>query len=613
MEILRAKRQRLCPSRLAGDSVRSRSARFPVSSPAHGDTRETASQTAELLLWGSTRDLRVPTRQSSAAPGDSARTSDTPPLVLVHVERVADPVHELRVRVFTERREFNRVLLLASHTPRPDPLPRITAALFRIPAIGASGCDAVRRFSLHMRSAFDAEADEAEGGVPSETISMYTLGNHFSLLAQVPNAWCKFNQLIKNGRHTMSHSGARWTQERECACAVSLGLPHLRICLRPHKLKHRNPKMAPRNDESAALVTEKELFVKAPPPLRMVMFPVGWLWRWFSRRTGLFCKKWETESHSSDGAEAQFCMDGIVFGEGPRFRVQENALYFADMLGQKVLKFDVSKRRGEVVCEMDDLPSGLGWLPDGRLLIASGKKRQLVTFDAKTKALEVYADISKVTDVQVNDMVVGTAGQAYVGNFGFDHKRPFQCKSTTLVRVDTGRNVTVESTKMMFPNGTVITPDGKTLVIAETLSGFLTAFDVAKDGSLSNRRIWANVGMPPDGICLDAEGCVWVAIPHIGIYNTAGGLVRIREGGEVVDVLGFSRNGIKNGVFACQLGTDAEGVHHLFFLEASTSHEDILLKQTADKRRKNSVLKSIQVRVGPARSAANTNYSGGYC
>jgi sugar lactone lactonase YvrE len=340
---------------------------------------------------------------------------------------------------------------------------------------------------------------------------------------------------------------------------------------------------------------------------------VGWLWLWFSRRTGLFRKKWKTESQATDGAQAQLCMDGIVYGEGPRFRMQENALYFADMFEQKVLKFDVSKRRGQVVCEMDDLPSGLGWLPDGRMLIASGKKRQLVTFDAKTKAIEVYADISNVTSIQVNDMVVDAAGQAYVGNFGFDHTHPFTCKSTTLVRVDIDRNVTVESTKMMFPNGMVITPDGKTLITAETFSGALTAFDIAKDGSLSNRRVWAKIGVPPDGMCLDAEGCVWVAIPQVGIYKTAGGLLRVREGGEVVDVLGFSCNGIKNSVFACQLGTDADGMHHLYFLEAVTSHEDILLKQTAEKRRKNGVLKSIQVRVGPARSASNANYCGGYC
>uniref|UniRef100_K3WC62 SMP-30/Gluconolactonase/LRE-like region domain-containing protein n=1 Tax=Globisporangium ultimum (strain ATCC 200006 / CBS 805.95 / DAOM BR144) TaxID=431595 RepID=K3WC62_GLOUD len=196
-------------------------------------------------------------------------------------------------------------------------------------------------------------------------------------------------------------------------------------------------------------------------------------------------------------------------------------------LGQKVLKFD-----------LDDLSSGPEWLSDGCLLIVSGQKHQLVTFDAKTKALHVYADISRVTAVQVNGMVVDAAGRAYTSNFGFDHKRPFRCKSATLVRVDTDHNVTVESTKMMFPNGAVITPDGKTLIIAETLSGFLTAFDVANDGT-------------------DAEGCVWVAIPRVGLYNAAGGLVRMHEGGEAVDVLEFSRNSITNGVYECQLSTDA--------------------------------------------------------
>lgn len=369
--------------------------------------------------------------------------------------------------------------------------------------------------------------------------------------------------------------------------------------------------MAKRDESATALLAEKELFVKESLAIGMAVFPLRWLWRWFTRRSGLFMKKWDTESRSD--AFAKLCMDGIVYGEGPRFRLRENAVYFADMLGQKVLKYDLNKKRGEVVCELDDLPSGLGWLPDGRLLITSGKKRHIVVYDDRLQKVELYADISNVTSVQVNDMVVDAAGQAYVGNFGFDHTHPFTCRSTTLVRVAADRTVSVEATKMMFPNGTVVTPDGKTLIIAETFSGALTAFDIANDGSLSNRRVWAHIGMPPDGICLDAEGCVWVSIPHVGIYETAGGLLRIREGGQVVDILGFSRNGIKNGVFACQLGTDAEGKHHLYFLEAVTASEKVIFKQSSEQRTKNGFLKSIEVRVGPARSASNPDYCGGYC
>lgn len=362
-----------------------------------------------------------------------------------------------------------------------------------------------------------------------------------------------------------------------------------------------------------AASTPESLFVKATPNLLTVIFPLRWLWRWFTRRTGIFYSPRDTDKFAADPF-AKLLADGIVYGEGPRFRPSEQAVYFSDMQAHRVLKYDLATERTEVVCEVPDRPSGLGWLPDGRLLISAGaEKRQVLVFDAATNSLETYVDLTSVTRVQANDMVVDPRGQLYAGNFGFDHTDALACMSTTLVRVDTERNVSVEATGMVFPNGSVITPDGKTLIVAETFGGRLTAFDIADDGSLSNRRVWADLGLPPDGICLDAEGCVWAAIPQVGIYKTAGGVIRVREGGEVMDMVGFGQNGVLNGVFACVLGTDARGRHQLFFLEAATADEAALRKLPADKRARNGVLKSIEVRVGPARSKASEDYCGGYC
>ncbi|GAB9469882.1 hypothetical protein Gpo141_00007145 [Globisporangium polare] len=376
--------------------------------------------------------------------------------------------------------------------------------------------------------------------------------------------------------------------------------------------------MSATDKETAPLATPPQhpdaavLFAKATPNLLIVLFPARWLWRWFTRRTGVLARKWDTDTRADPFA--RLLSDGIVYGEGPRFRLRENALYFSDMYAHRVCKYDLATKRTEVVCELDDAPSGLGWLPDGRMLISCGTEtRQVLVFNQTTKQLAVYADLTSVTRVQMNDMVVAASGQLYVGNFGFDHQDALACTSTTLMRVDTERNVMVESTKMLFPNGSVITPDGKTLIVGETFSGVLTAFDVAKDGSLSNRRIWASVGVPVDGICLDAEGCVWAAIPQVGIYVTAGGMARIKEGGEVLDVVGFGQNGISNGVFACQLGTDAEGKHHLFFLEAAVVDEKKVKKLSPEDQKKNGVLKAIEVRVGPAKSAQSADYCAGYC
>lgn len=403
------------------------------------------------------------------------------------------------------------------------------------------------------------------------------------------------------------------------------------------------------------------LFQKKLPSLRTTVFPVRFLGHWFSRRFNVFPRKWHdtidisadtsadssrsnssSSSHTSStkgstnrrrvtsdpGAMATLVLDGMVYGESPRFRPHEQAMYFSDMYGKQVVRVDLATGERETVYEDEsDFLSGLGWLPDGRMLIVSMNKRAVLVHDRETSQTTQYADVSAVTQARANDMVVSTTGRAYLGNFGFLVEDFAASCTTTLVSIaPDDQHVRVEASGLMFPNGAVITPDGSTLIVAETFDGQLTAFTIrVDDGRLTNRRVWAKLGVPIDGICLDAKGCVWVSVPQVGLYETSGGLLRVREGGAIVNMLGFGRNGIRNGVFACQLATDAgTGQHKLYFMEAPSCKEsDIFKKSTSRKKTKNAnngvtttrkgTLKSIPVRVGPARSPDNGNYSGGYC
>ncbi|DBA04107.1 TPA: hypothetical protein N0F65_004215 [Lagenidium giganteum] len=356
--------------------------------------------------------------------------------------------------------------------------------------------------------------------------------------------------------------------------------------------------------------TELQLFRSTFPNVQDALLPIGWLWTWFTRRFSFLGRQW----NNGNEPQAVTLVEGIVYGEGPRFRFQNRSVYFVDMLGKKLFRYDTRTSKSEVVQTFDEYVSGLGWLADGRLLIVAMTSRRLLALDEATKIVEPYADISAVTKYRANDMVVSASGHAYVGNFGFDFSAMNEFTLTTVVRVDPDRAVHVEATNMFFPNGSVITPDGKTLIVAETFAGQLTAFDIQKDGSLTNRRVWANVGAPSDGICLDAEGCVWVSVPQVGMYTSTGGaLIRVREGGEIVNLYGFGQNNIKNGVFACQLGTDDKGRHLLFFLEALSSEEHLVLRNGREAAKRNCCFRSIEVSVGPALMEGNPNYCGGYC
>ena len=236
-------------------------------------------------------------------------------------------------------------------------------------------------------------------------------------------------------------------------------------------------------------------------------------------------------------------VDGLTFPEAPRWH--DGRLWFSDFYSHRVLRVDVSGYV-DVVAEVPQRPSGLGWTPDGALLVVSMLDRRLLRVDDGGKAHEV-ADLSALATAPCNDMVVDGQGRAYVGNFGFDRHKGEPPRTTCIARVDPDGRVSRAADDLSFPNGTVITPDGRTLIVAETLAHRLTAFDIAADGSLSNRRLFAQLdGCFPDGICLDAEGAVWVADAR----NPR--VLRVFDGGRVERTVSTG----DRPAFACMLGGD---------------------------------------------------------
>lgn len=218
-------------------------------------------------------------------------------------------------------------------------------------------------------------------------------------------------------------------------------------------------------------------------------------------------------------------VEGLVFPEGPRWH--ENHLWFSDMLAGQVMKVDL-RGRLETIARAQGWLSGLGWLPDGRLLVVSMHDRRLLRLE-DGQLVEV-ADLSGLTSFITNDMVVDAAGRAYVGEVGFDVHGGAPFKPAALVMVTPEGHAQVVDGNLACPNGAVITPDGRTLIVAESVADRVTAFDIAADGSLHGRRIWAELeGLGPDGICLDAEGCLWVASPMQGLVR------RLEEGGRVLE------------------------------------------------------------------------------
>jgi sugar lactone lactonase YvrE len=251
--------------------------------------------------------------------------------------------------------------------------------------------------------------------------------------------------------------------------------------------------------------------------------------------------------------------NGLGFPEGPRWK--RGHLWLSDMHGGSVLQFDMQGNRTEVL-EVRGQPSGLGFLPDGRLLVVSMKERHLLRLDPEGPV--VVADLGALVPGDLNDMVVDERGRAYIGNFGYDGAKGEEPRPTCLVLVTPEGRARVVAEELAFPNGTVILPGNRTLVVAETLGERLTAFDIEKDGSLARRRVFAELpDRMPDGIAADAEGAIWVSCFSTDEF------LRVREGGEITHRIAVEGR----RAVACALG--GERRRTLFLLTAETTAEEL--------------------------------------
>jgi sugar lactone lactonase YvrE len=249
-------------------------------------------------------------------------------------------------------------------------------------------------------------------------------------------------------------------------------------------------------------------------------------------------------------------IDGMSFTECPRWH--EDRLWFVDFYTHRVHSVTEDGADLRTEAEVPEQPSGLGWLPDGRMLVVSQLDRRILRREADG-SLATHADLSDVVAAQLNDMIVDAGGRAWVGNFGFDLMGGEPMTPTAVYRVDPDGSIHLAASDLWFPNGSVVTPDGRTLLVDETFGNRVTAFDIADDGGLGRRRTWASFGalpsqtdlekalgelsVAPDGNALDAEGCLWIA-------DALGGrAIRVREGGEILDEVSPG-----TGVYACGLG-----------------------------------------------------------
>jgi sugar lactone lactonase YvrE len=238
--------------------------------------------------------------------------------------------------------------------------------------------------------------------------------------------------------------------------------------------------------------------------------------------------------------ELETLITGLAFGEQPRWH--EDRLWFSDWGPQEVIAVDL-EGNGEVMTRARSFPCCVDWLPDGRLLVVSGREGLLLRRESDG-SLITHADLTGLSDRGWNELVVDGRGNAYINGGGFDllAGEEFAPGIVALVTPDGSARQVADG--IAFPNGMVVTSDNSTLIVAESYAKRLTAFDVAPDGGLSSRRVWADLqdGVP-DGICLDAEGAVWYGdVPNKRC-------VRVREGGEVLQTVELDR-----GCFACALG-----------------------------------------------------------
>ena len=236
----------------------------------------------------------------------------------------------------------------------------------------------------------------------------------------------------------------------------------------------------------------------------------------------------------------QILLTGIGFGESPRWH--ENRLWFSNWGMQEVVAVDLDGKSEVMLRVPTTLPFSIDWLRDGRLLVVSGREGLLLRREPDG-SLVTHADLRSLSEHGCNEIVIDGRSNAYVNGGGFD--LPGQKVASGIISLVTpGGSARQVADGIAFPNGMVVTPDNSTLIIAESHGKRLTAFDIAADGSLSKRRVWADLGDGvPDGICIDADNAVWYAdVPNKRC-------VRVREGGEMLQTVNVER-----GCFACMLG-----------------------------------------------------------
>jgi sugar lactone lactonase YvrE len=246
-------------------------------------------------------------------------------------------------------------------------------------------------------------------------------------------------------------------------------------------------------------------------------------------------------SKESSASEPEILMTGIAFGEQPRWH--GDRLWFSDWGPPEVIAVDL-EGKSEVILRAPSFPCCVDWLPDGRLLLVSAREGLLVRRESDG-SLVTHADLSRLSDPAAgNELVVDGRGNAYINGGGFDLMAGAEFAPGIVALVTPDGSARQVADGLAFPNGMLVTPDNSTLIVAESYAKRLTAFDIAADGSLSNRRVWADLqdGVP-DGICLDAENAVWYGdVPNKRC-------VRVHEGGEVLQTIELDR-----GCFACALG-----------------------------------------------------------
>jgi sugar lactone lactonase YvrE len=253
-----------------------------------------------------------------------------------------------------------------------------------------------------------------------------------------------------------------------------------------------------------------------------------------------------------DESAFSVAVDRLHFAEGPRWH--DGSLWFSDMYGHRVMRYRPGSEAEEVLSFPGDKPSGLGWLPDGRLLFVVMDTRRVMRLDGPGRIV-VHADLSPLCRGFANDMIVAPDGTAYVDDSGLPNiGQPGERQPGQLIRVTPDGSASRVADDLVVPNGCILTDDARTLIVAEAHAGHLTAFDVGTDGQLSGRRLFAKLvpasaavdRVHPDGICLDAEGAVWAA-------DIAGmRMIRVHEGGRVSESATFSAY----TPIACVLGGD---------------------------------------------------------